>query len=136
MAQATHKRINISVPITKVEGEARKVFGWASVVEKNGQPVIDLQDDIISVADIEKAAYDFVLNVRKAGEMHTNLSGVGRLCESMVFTAEKQAALGITMAKVGWWVGFHIDDDGVWEKVKDGTYKAFSIGGLAERVEA
>lgn len=140
MAQATQKRFSFSIPLKHVgkAEEERKVFGWASVVVKNGQPVVDLQGDVISVEDIEKAAYDFVLNVRKAGEMHTNLSGIGRLCESYVCTPQKVAAGGPVSpdGSFGWWAGFHIDSDEVWAKVKDGTYKAFSIGGLAERVEA
>ena len=59
------------------------------------------------------------------------------MIESMVFTKEKAAALGIpegTMPE-GWWVGFEVTDDEVWKKVKDGTYKMFSIEGTAQRVE-
>ena len=37
---------------------------------------------------------------------------------------------------VGWWIGFKVLDEEVWEKVKDGTYSMFSIEGTAERVEA
>ena len=33
-------------------------------------------------------------------------------------------------------VGFRVSDPDVWEKVKDGTYKMFSIEGTGERVEA
>jgi hypothetical protein len=40
------------------------------------------------------------------------------------------------MLPQGWWVGFKIDDPGVWGKVKDGTYNMFSIEGRAERQEA
>ena len=36
---------------------------------------------------------------------------------------------------VGWWIGFLVTDEDVWEKVKDGTYTMFSIEGEAERVE-
>ena len=34
----------------------------------------------------------------------------------------------------GWWIGFYVDDDAAWEKIKDGTYKMFSIEGTARRV--
>ncbi|MCI8806493.1 MAG: hypothetical protein HFE59_11595, partial [Clostridiales bacterium] len=33
----------------------------------------------------------------------------------------------------GWWVGFHIDDAEVWEKIKNGEYRMFSIEGTAVR---
>ena len=48
------------------------------------------------------------------------------------------SALGIPDGTIpeGWWVGFRVSDPDVWEKVKDGTYKMFSIEGTGERVEA
>ena len=47
------------------------------------------------------------------------------------------AAIGIPQGTlpVGWWIGFKVTDDDVWEKVKDGTYSMFSIEGTAERAE-
>ena len=63
--------------------------------------------------------------------------GVAYLIESVVFTEEKMAAMGIPEGTlpVGWWIGFQVTDEDVWEKVKDGTYSMFSIEGKAERVE-
>ena len=62
-------------------------------------------------------------------------SGVGRVIESCVFTKEKADALGIppNILPEGWWVGFKIDDDEVWEKIIVGKYSMFSIGGSADR---
>ncbi len=59
------------------------------------------------------------------------------LVESIVFTKEKILAMGIPEGTVpeGWWIGFKVLDEEVWEKVKDGTYSMFSIEGEAERVE-
>jgi len=112
------------------------VFGWASVAEtSDGSVVKDLQDDIIKVEELEKGAYRFVKNSRTAGEMHERI-GVGSLVESMVFTKDKQKALGIpegTMP-VGWWVGFEVTPD-VFAKIKSGEYKAFSIGGRGQRTK-
>lgn len=125
-----------SIEIRKLDEEQRLVFGWLSVaVDKDGNSVVDSQDDVIEPAELEKAAYDFVLNARGAGEMHEKLDGIGKLVESVVFTKEKRAALGIPDGVVpdGWLVGFKIDDGDVWAKVKDGTYRAFSIGGRGVR---
>ena len=63
--------------------------------------------------------------------------GVATLVESVVFTEEKQRAMGIPEGTlpVGWWIGFKVLDADVWEKVKDGTYSMFSIEGEAERAE-
>jgi len=121
-----------AVPVTKVDIEKRQVFGWASVAEIDGETVVDSHGDMIDAADLEKAAYSFVLNSRAGGEMH-GTKQVGRLIECMMFTAEKQKALGIDLKKVGLWVGFQIDDADTWQKFKDGTYKDFSIGGRAIR---
>lgn len=120
--------------IAKTEIDKQQIFGWASVISENGSPVEDTQGDIISESDLEKSAYSFALNSRNAGEMHQRTRGVGRMIESMVFTPEKQKALGISLGKVGWWVGFKIDDPDVWEKIKSGEYKSFSIGGKGRRI--
>jgi hypothetical protein len=122
-----------NVPISKVDEDRRQIFGWASVATVKGVAVVDWQEDIISEDDLEKMAYDFVLESRVGDEMH-KVAPVATLIESMVFTMEKQQALGIDLGKVGWFVGFQIHDDMAWENVKNGTYKMFSIGGQAKRV--
>ena len=63
--------------------------------------------------------------------------GVAVLVESCVFTAEKMQALGIPegMLPYGWWIGLKVLDDSVWDKVKNGTYRMFSIEGEAVREE-
>lgn len=133
------KRIRWSaeVKISKAEKAKQLVFGWLSVaIDAEGNPVVDHEGDIIPPEELEQAAYDFVLYSRQAGEMHEKI-GIGRLVESMVFTAEKIKALGIPEGTlpIGWWVGFKIDDLDVWEKIESGEYRAFSIGGTAEREE-
>ena len=57
------------------------------------------------------------------------------MVESVVFTKEKADALGIPpdILPEGWWIGFRITDDEVWEKVKNGEYPMFSIEGKAVR---
>lgn len=122
--------------IMKSDDEKRLVFGWANIaVRVNGEIIQDYQDDVIDIDELEQAAYAFTAEFGTAGEMHRR-GGVGRLVESIVFTKEKAAALGIPpdVLPEGWWVGFRIDDDEVWEKVKNGTYSMFSIEGTAERI--
>lgn len=132
--------LNVAAPrnltVMKSDDEKRLVFGWANVAVRVGGEVIqDFQDDVIDIEELEKAAYEFTANFGTAGEMHQR-GGVGRLIESIVFTKEKAEALGIppNILPEGWWVGFRIDDNDVWEKVKNGTYSMFSIEGTAERV--
>lgn len=124
----------IPMSVTKTDEDQQLVFGWASVVEQDGMLVIDKQGDIILPAELERAAYEFVLYKRDQGDMHDRI-GVGRLVESMVFTREKQTALGIDLGKVGWWTGFRVDDPGTWKRIKAGELPEFSIGGQAVPIE-
>lgn len=122
--------------VMKSDDEKRLVFGWANIAVRVGGEIIrDFQDDIIDIEELEQAAYNFTAEFGTAGEMHRR-GGVGRLVESVVFTKEKAEALGIppNILPEGWWVGFKINDDEVWEKIKNGTYSMFSIEGTAERV--
>ena len=121
--------------IMKSDDDKRLVFGWASVaVRVSGEVIEDYQEDIVEIDELEKAAYEFTADFGEAGEMHER-GGVGRLIESVVFTKEKATAMGIPDGYMpeGWWVGFRVDDDDVWQKIKDGTYSMFSIEGTATR---
>ncbi len=125
------------VNIEKVDGEQRLVFGWANIaVRKDGDQVIDSQNDVIDPPDLENAAYQFNLEFRTSGEMHRG-GAVGALVESFVVTPEKLQKMGLKgdTLPLGWWVGFHIPDDKVFAKVKDGTYSMFSIQGRGIREE-
>ena len=121
--------------IQKADDDKHLAFGWANVaVTSNGQQIEDYHEDIIDPDELEQAAYQFVELYREGGEMHER-GGCAVLVESMVFTKEKQRALGITEGTLpeGWWIGFKVTDEEVWEKVKDGTYPMFSIEGEAIR---
>jgi hypothetical protein len=140
--KATEKKIRKSddvviqgelAPISKSD-EKRQVFGWASVVKINGEDVSDLQDDEIDLEEIEKAAYNFVKDSRKGGNMHQKDLHVSDMIESMVVTPEKKKALGLPDdAPEGWWVGFKVNDDETWEDAKVGKLPMFSIHGTGRR---
>lgn len=133
--ESTHEN---DYTIMKTDDDKRLVFGWASVaVTVDGEQLEDLQHDMIDPEDLEETVYEYVLNFRDTGEQHNpNLRKKGKLVESCVFTAEKQKAMGLPegILPVGWWIGFKIEDDEAWEKVKNRTYKMFSIEGKAQRV--
>lgn len=123
--------------ITKIDEDQRLVFGFFSVsVRKDGQLLKDLHDDIIEPAELEKAAYDFVLQSREGGTMHRG-AVKATLVESMVFTPEKMELMGLAKDALPtrWWGGFKIHDDETFQKVKKGEYRMFSIEGTAQRVE-
>ena len=130
----SEENFSINCDIHKVDDDQRLVFAWASVNSVNGELLVDTQGDIISDEELEKAAYNYVLNSRIAGELHIR-KGVGRLVESIVFSKAKQEALGIDLGKTGWFVGFKIDDDELWDTIKKGEYPMMSIGGSGRREE-
>ena len=136
IAEKKDDPLDWSIPFTiaKADADQQLIFGWASIVEKDGALIIDKQGDAILPVDLEKAAYDFVLTARNHGDMHDTI-GTGRLVESMVFTKDKQAALGIDLGKVGWWTGFKVDSPEVWAAHKRGDRPDFSIGGSGVREE-
>lgn len=126
--------------IAKSDEERHIVMGWANVSARaDGTLVEDLQHDVIEPEELERAVYDYVLEFRDAGEEHDpSMRKKGRLVESVVFTGDKLKAMGIPDETVpyGWWVGFKIDDDDTWKRVKDGSYSMFSIEGTAVRVRS
>lgn len=127
----------IVVDIAKLNDDQHLVFGWANVaLDVEGDPPLDWQGDVTAPAVLEKAAYSYVLKYRTTGEMHEGESK-GFLVESVMFTKQKMAAIGIPEGTVpeGWWVGFYVPDDEVCAKIKDGTYKMFSIQGKAKKLK-
>lgn len=136
----THEPARVSkkrFAIMKSDDGKKLAFGWANVsIRSNGEVIEDWQNDIVEPEELERAAYSFVELYREGGEMHER-GGAAVLIESVVFTEEKLKAMGIPEGTlpIGWWIGFKVLDDDVWEKVKDGTYSMFSIEGEAERVE-
>lgn len=123
--------------IAKSDDDKHLAFGWANVsIRADGEEIEDWQEDIIEPEELENAAYQYVLLYREGGEMHER-GGAAVLVESVVFTEEKMQAMGIPAGTlpIGWWIGFKVTDEDVWEKVKDGTYPMFSIEGEAERIE-
>lgn len=123
--------------IQKSDDDKMLAFGWANVsVSETGEQIEDYHGDLIDTEVLEKAAYDFVELYREGGEMHER-GDCAVLVESMVFTKQKQTALGIQEGTIpeGWWIGFKVTDPDVWGKVKDGTYSMFSIEGTAIREE-
>ena len=126
----TGKAWSVKLEFKKADPDKRMIFGWASVVTKDGKYIIDKQGDIIPVTELEKAAYEYVLYSRDQGDMHDEYN-VGKLVESFVFTKEKQQALGIDLGMEGWWVGYYVNSDKLWSAIKRGDRPEFSIGGGA-----
>lgn len=129
--------LSVDFSVYKAREDEQLVSGWANVaINKDGSVPLDWQDDVIAPATLEKAAIGFMLDYRGSGVMHEGESK-GTVVESIVFTKEKQAAIGIPDGVVpeGWFITVKVHDPEVFAKVKDGTYRMFSIQGTAKRVK-
>lgn len=129
--------VDVLFDITKSKDDEGLVSGWASVaVNADGSLPLDWQDDIIMPDTLEKAAIDFMQEYRGSGVMHEG-SEQGVVVESIVFTKEKQAILGIPEGCVpeGWFITVKVTNPEVFKAVKEGKYKMFSIQGSAKRVK-
>ncbi len=134
-SEPAFKDCEIKMKVNKIEAtdeEQRLVFGFFSVVEVDGNPVVDLQGDVITSKDIENAAYKYMRFSRMGDDRHDERAKAV-IVESMVFTKEKQKLLGIDLGFVGWWGGFKVLDDALWKNFKSGKYEGFSIGGRGRR---
>lgn len=127
--------VDIGFELYKAKDSERLVSGWANVsVNADGSIPLDWQDDVITPDTLEKAAIGFMLEYRGSGVAHEG-GQVGTVVESIVFTKEKQEAIGIPEGTVpqGWFITVKVHDEEVFAKVKDGTYKMFSIQGTCKR---
>ena len=95
---------------------------------------MDSQGDVIPIEELENGAYWFMLHGGMGAEMH-EVYGVADVVESIVFTKEKLKLLGLAEDALppAWWIGMKVRSAETWQKIKNGDYKSFSIGGRAIR---
>ena len=110
--------VRLSMPLTKVDKEKRIVSGFASLDN------LDKQDDIVTTEASMAAFAKFRGNIR---EMHQP-SAVGKMVS---FKEEKYFDPESKKFYKGVFVSAYISKGAqdAWEKVLDGTYTGFSIGG-------
>jgi len=120
--------------VTKIDSDQRVVYGFASVVSKDGEPVVDLQGDVISPETMEKAATEFMLGARTGLTMHKG-EPTTTIIHSLPLTKQIKEAFQISSPYEGWIIAVKVHDDETWAAVKAGAFTGFSIGGKAQRRE-
>lgn len=128
--------VDVLFDITKSNSDEGLVSGWANVaVNADGSIPLDWQGDIIAPETLEKAAIQFMMDYRGSGVMHQG-EEQGVVVESIVMTKEKQRILGIPEGCVpeGWFITVKVTNPEVFEAVKQGKYRMFSIQGKAKRI--
>ena len=118
----------------KVDEELGLVFGFAIICNKNGEAYYDLHRDHIPEDSMLKAATDFMLHSRMAGEMHgrdkdNNTVAKGTVVFAFPLTTEVAKSLGIVTKTTGLLIAIKPSDQSILDKFKSGEYNGFSIGG-------
>ena len=126
------KREDFCLQIEKAAASGKYVAGWASVIEVDGQPVTDIQGDVIGMDELRKSAHTYVTKARAAKVMHDGAI-IGEVVESVLIDGDFAKCHGITHGKRGWWIAMAIADPDVQKQVRAGIFKGFSIGGSGER---
>lgn len=119
--------------IIKVDEEKHLVYGWASVTSVDGEPVCDLQGDIIDLDQLQGTIHKTMTH-RRGDTMHTK-KRTHEIVESMCFTKELKEELDMHHPNEGWFVVVKVHDPQTWKDVKSGKLKGFSIGGDGDREE-
>lgn len=126
-------KFRTEVHIAKTTPRKNMVFGWANLpYTPDGTQIYDYQGHAIDLEEIEDTAYNFTISRYGTGDMHTS-EQFGELVESMIFTPEKQAEIGIPPGIVppgAWWIGFKVPPE-YWDSVVSGERTMFSIEGSA-----
>lgn len=120
------------VEIAKADEVRRTITGIVLEPEK-----ADAQGDIYSSDVIRESAYSFLKDYNRSTElglMHKSFGDVGlSLVES--FIAPFEMSFGDrTIGEGSWLMTMKVDDDTLWEGVKEGRLTGFSIGGVANSV--
>jgi hypothetical protein len=128
---------SLTLKIAKAEPERQMIFGWASVVARDGKYIIDKQGDIIPIEELENAVLEYMLYAREHGVMHA-VKGTGRLVMSFLTTPDFMKAFKLKQAddQIGWIVGYKIEDPELWTAVRRGILPEFSIGGSSVPFES
>ena len=126
-----------TVPFVKNEAK-KQVFGYVLVPD-----VADLQGDVVTKEEIEKAMHSFMkagfygdAKVTGVSGNHVTFDGVSHPIECCIdIDGSHGEASGLAKGEGvagAWWVGVQLGD-GEWDLVQKGDYTGFSIGGSGGR---
>jgi hypothetical protein len=114
------------VPLIKSE-EEHFVLGPFLVPDE-----IDLQGDIVTAEEIEKAVHKFMEDYQKVGEMHQEILPRDKATVVECYVTRGDWEINGQLIKKGTAIiGVKIHDDALWQDVKKGLYTGFSIKGRA-----
>lgn len=124
------------VKFQSINDEKRLVVGLALVPDKK---ILRIHKDkkynvVFSKDTVLKASHLYMKNLNLANTTteHANKVGDVTVVESWIINDTKNDKIntyGLKAVQGGWAVIFKVENDEVWDEVKNGTYKGFSIEG-------
>lgn len=118
-------KLDKNIPIFKIDEEKRIVGGVVYAPDE-----IDSQGDTANSEEIEKAAHKFNVEVRKFKVNHKGKNRNIDLLESYIMPADVSINNQI-IKKGSWFIVCKVNDDDIWEAVKEGELTGFSMMGWA-----
>jgi 2'-5' RNA ligase len=116
-----------------VRKEAMKQIVYGVVLSPDE---FDSQGDIMSAEEIMKTAHKYIADVRVGGAQHKqkiNAYPVESYLAPQDLEFPDEGYGPQTVKKGAWVLGMKVEDPDEWEKVCDGEYQSFSIGGIGDR---
>jgi hypothetical protein len=101
---------------------------------------VDLQKDVTSADEIEKAAHQYLLDSRVVGDSHlknergTLIEANAGVVESFIAPVDFEVG-GERILKGSWVIAIKVNDSELWQAVETGDITGVSIGGFGERVQ-
>ena len=119
------------LPVFKT-AEERLVLGIVLEPTKEmGAP--DTQRDVYSADEVRKSAYRFMEEYQTIGLQHrSDISDRVKILLNWI-ALEDTTINGQPVTAGTWLLGVRVQDDALWQDVKDGKITGFSIGGIATR---
>lgn len=116
---------DIEVKIASMDEDQQIVYGEVLVPDS-----VDAHGDTVTAEEIEKAAHKYALTPMVIGNSHVK-KAKARPVETFVYNPEmlKKVTPG------SWIMAVKVEDEEMWQAVKDGKFTGFSIGALCKRQE-
>ena len=108
------------IPIQKINTERHEIYGWAAIEE------VDNSDEILDYVSSKPLFMDWSNKAQKRSG-GKSLGNVRSMHQNVA--AGKLIALTADDVNKGFYVGAKIIDDNEWNKVEQGVYTGFSVGG-------
>lgn len=120
----------INVPLVKSTNEELMQVTYVAMVPDS----VDLQGDYTSAEEVRKACENFNVSMKRANLFHRLMTDTFYVLESYIAPADF-VLNGHEVQKGTWMMTLQVEDDEVWEMIKNESINGISIGAKASVTE-